>query len=135
MSRIHSPATSRLQKMATNPAMVAFAVALALAGCANKKNLPNSAGELGLGAEPHVLDAAQRVEPAAPDPGDVPLAEKEERAERADLAALALDPAEWAVEIVETRDRRVPRPAGEAHGVRDGVLVLRRAAVSEDLAD
>ncbi|MDQ0419015.1 peptidoglycan-associated lipoprotein Pal [Rhizobium sp. CRIBSB] len=50
MSRIHSPATSRLQKMATNPAMVAFAVALALAGCANKKNLPNSAGELGLGA-------------------------------------------------------------------------------------
>ena len=50
MSRIHSPAKSRLQKMATNPAMVAFAVALALAGCANKKNLPNSAGELGLGA-------------------------------------------------------------------------------------
>ncbi|MBU2326522.1 MAG: peptidoglycan-associated lipoprotein Pal [Alphaproteobacteria bacterium] len=50
MSRIHSPATSRLQKMATNPAMIAFAMALALAGCANKKNLPNSAGELGLGA-------------------------------------------------------------------------------------
>ena len=50
MSRIQSPAKSRLQKMATNPAMVAFAVALALAGCANKKNLPNSAGELGLGA-------------------------------------------------------------------------------------
>lgn len=50
MSRIHTPAKSRLQKMATNPAMVAFAVALALAGCANKKNLPNSAGELGLGA-------------------------------------------------------------------------------------
>ncbi|MDH4412769.1 MAG: peptidoglycan-associated lipoprotein Pal [Rhizobium sp.] len=50
MSRIHSPAKSRLQKMATNPAMVAFAVALALAGCANKKNLPNSAGDLGLGA-------------------------------------------------------------------------------------
>jgi peptidoglycan-associated lipoprotein len=50
MSRIHSPAKSRLQQLATNPAIVALAMTLALAGCANKKNLPNSAGDLGLGA-------------------------------------------------------------------------------------
>ena len=50
MSRIDTPAKSRLQKLATNPAMVALMMTLALAGCANKKNLPNSAGELGLGA-------------------------------------------------------------------------------------
>ncbi|THV21469.1 peptidoglycan-associated lipoprotein Pal [Peteryoungia ipomoeae] len=50
MSRIDTPAKNRLQKLATNPAMVALMMTLALAGCANKKNLPNSAGELGLGA-------------------------------------------------------------------------------------
>lgn len=50
MSRIHTPAKSRMQKLATNPALVAIAMTLALAGCASKKNLPNSASELGLGA-------------------------------------------------------------------------------------
>ncbi|TPP11924.1 peptidoglycan-associated lipoprotein Pal [Rhizobium glycinendophyticum] len=50
MSRIHTPAKSRLQTLASNPALIALTVALALAGCANKKNLPNSAGDLGLGA-------------------------------------------------------------------------------------
>ncbi len=52
-----------------------------------------------------------------------------------ELAALALEPAEWTVEIVETRDRRVRRPAGEEHEVQDGVLVLRRAAASGQLGD
>ncbi|QLF71178.1 peptidoglycan-associated lipoprotein Pal [Peteryoungia desertarenae] len=50
MSRTHTPAKSRLQQLATNPALLALAMALALAGCANKRNLPNNAGELGLGA-------------------------------------------------------------------------------------
>ena len=50
MSRIKSPAKSRMQQLASNPAIVALAMTLALAGCASKKNLPNSAGELGLGA-------------------------------------------------------------------------------------
>ena len=48
MSRIHAPATSRMQSIARNPAVIALFMTLALAGCASKKNLPNSAGELGL---------------------------------------------------------------------------------------
>ncbi|MBW8285544.1 MAG: peptidoglycan-associated lipoprotein Pal [Rhizobium sp.] len=50
MSRIHTPAKSRMQQIASNPAVIALALTLALAGCASKKNLPNSASELGLGA-------------------------------------------------------------------------------------
>jgi peptidoglycan-associated lipoprotein len=50
MSRTYTPAKSRMQSLARNPAVLALTLALALAGCANKKNLPNSAGELGLGA-------------------------------------------------------------------------------------
>lgn len=49
MSRIDSPASSRMQNIARNPVVLALAMTLALAGCASKKNLPNSAGELGLG--------------------------------------------------------------------------------------
>ena len=48
MSRTMSPATSRLQSLARNPVMIALALSLTLAGCASKKNLPNSAGDLGL---------------------------------------------------------------------------------------
>jgi peptidoglycan-associated lipoprotein len=38
----------RMQTIARNPAVLALFMALAVAGCANKKNLPNSAGDLGL---------------------------------------------------------------------------------------
>ena len=48
MSRIDTPAMSRMQTLARNPAVIALTLALALAGCANKKNLPNNAGDLGL---------------------------------------------------------------------------------------
>lgn len=48
MSRTYSPAKSRMQQLASNPVVVAIALTLALAGCASKKNLPNSADELGL---------------------------------------------------------------------------------------
>ena len=50
MSRIKTPAKSRMQQFASNPAVVALTLTLALAGCASKKNLPNNAGDLGLGA-------------------------------------------------------------------------------------
>jgi len=48
MSRIDTPAMSRMQTLARNPAVIALTLALALAGCANKNNLPNNANELGL---------------------------------------------------------------------------------------
>ncbi|MDQ1186874.1 MULTISPECIES: peptidoglycan-associated lipoprotein Pal [Agrobacterium] len=49
MSRTQTSALSPMQRIARNPAVIALTLALALAGCANKKNMPNSAGELGLG--------------------------------------------------------------------------------------
>ena len=50
MSRIDTPASSRMQNIARNPVVLALAMTLALAGCASKKNLPNSASDLGLGS-------------------------------------------------------------------------------------
>ncbi|HXV30582.1 MAG TPA: peptidoglycan-associated lipoprotein Pal [Sinorhizobium sp.] len=49
MSRIDTPAASRMQTIARNPVMIALVMTLALAGCASKKNLPNDAAGLGLG--------------------------------------------------------------------------------------
>ena len=49
MSRTNTMAAGRMQTLARNPVVVALAMTLALAGCASKKNLPNNAGELGLG--------------------------------------------------------------------------------------
>lgn len=48
-----------------------------------------------------------------------------------ELDALRLDPAEWVVEVVETRARTVERVTGERHAVTDGVLRVRRAAPGE----
>jgi peptidoglycan-associated lipoprotein len=48
MSRTETPAAGRMQNFARNPMMIALFVGLSLAGCASKKNLPNSAGDLGL---------------------------------------------------------------------------------------
>ena len=59
MSRIHTPAMSRLQNFARNPVMIALVAGLALASCANKKNVPNSAGDLGLGAGAATPGSAQ----------------------------------------------------------------------------
>jgi len=59
MSRIHTPAMSRMQNFARNPVMIALVAGLALAGCANKKNMANSAGDLGLGAGAATPGSAQ----------------------------------------------------------------------------
>ncbi len=40
----------RIQSIARSPIAIALFMSLAVAGCASKKNLPNSAGDLGLGA-------------------------------------------------------------------------------------
>ncbi|MGB8293551.1 peptidoglycan-associated lipoprotein Pal [Rhizobium ruizarguesonis] len=58
MSRIHTPAMSRMQNFARNPVMIALLAGLALASCA-KKNTPNSAGDLGLGAGAATPGSAQ----------------------------------------------------------------------------
>lgn len=48
MSRITVPAAGRMQSIARNPVAIALFLTLSIAGCASKKNLPNSAGDLGL---------------------------------------------------------------------------------------
>ena len=48
-----------LTSIARNPAAIGLAAALALAGCANKKTLPNSPGELGLAANGAVPGSQQ----------------------------------------------------------------------------
>ena len=58
MSRIHTPAMSRMQNFARNPVMIALIAGLALASCA-KKNTPNSASDLGLGAGAATPGSAQ----------------------------------------------------------------------------
>ncbi|MBX5020312.1 peptidoglycan-associated lipoprotein Pal [Rhizobium lentis] len=61
MSRIHTPAMSRMQNFTRNPAMIALLAGLALASCGGKgKNgMPNNAGELGLGAGAATPGSAQ----------------------------------------------------------------------------
>jgi peptidoglycan-associated lipoprotein len=39
----------RIQSIARSPIAIALFMSLAVAGCASKKNLPNNAGDLGLG--------------------------------------------------------------------------------------
>ncbi len=60
MSRTHTSALSPMQKLARNPAVIAMTLALALAGCANKKDMPNSAGELGLGGAGSATPGSQQ---------------------------------------------------------------------------
>ena len=60
MSRIDTPAVGRMQTIARNPVMIALVMTLALAGCASKKNLPGSAGELGLGGAGSATPGSQK---------------------------------------------------------------------------
>lgn len=132
MSRIHSPAKSRLQKMATNPAMVAFAVALALAGCANKKNLPNSAGELGLGAGGAGAATPGSTQDFTVNVGDRIFFDTDSTAIRADAAQTLDRQAQWL--------QRYPNYAitieghADERGTREYNLALgaRRAAATRD---
>lgn len=132
MSRIQSPAKSRLQKMATNPAMVAFAVALALAGCANKKNLPNSAGELGLGAGGAGAATPGSAQDFTVNVGDRIFFDTDSTAIRADAAQTLDRQAQWL--------QRYPNYAitieghADERGTREYNLALgaRRAAATRD---
>lgn len=71
-----------------------------------------------------LLVTAHAGAPSWSDPEHVrehPFATPEE-----DLRALALDPADWTVELAELRERAVEGPDGEAGSVPDGVVLARR---------
>jgi hypothetical protein len=66
--------------------------------------------------------AHAEMPPWSPHAGDAGIAPESE------LTDLALDPARWAVEIAELREREATGPDGEAAILRDSVVLVRRTA-------
>jgi len=131
MSRIDTPAASRMQTLARNPMMIALFVGLSLAGCASKKNLPNSAGDLGLNG------AGGSATPGSPQDftvnvGDRIFFDTDSTSIRADAAQTLDRQAQWLA--------RYPRYAitveghADERGTREYNLALgaRRAAATKD---
>ena len=129
MSRIHTPAMSRMQNLARNPVMIALVAGLALAGCANKKNMANSAGDLGLGAGAATPGSAQDF---TVNVGDRIFFDTDSTSIRADAAQTLDRQAQWLA--------RYPNYAitveghADERGTREYNLALgaRRAAATKD---
>lgn len=129
MSRIQTPAVSRMQSLARNPAMIALVMTLAIAGCANKKTLPNNAGELGLGAGAATPGSAQDF---TVNVGDRIFFDTDSSSIRADAASTLDRQAQWL--------QRYPNYAilveghADERGTREYNLALgaRRAAATRD---
>lgn len=129
MSRIHVPAESRMQSLTRNPVMIALVMTLAIAGCANKKTLPNNAGELGLGAGAATPGSAQDF---TVNVGDRIFFDTDSSSVRADAASTLDRQAQWL--------QRYPNYAilveghADERGTREYNLALgaRRAAATRD---
>jgi peptidoglycan-associated lipoprotein len=133
MSRIDIPASSRMQNIARNPIMIALFVGMSLAGCASKKNLPNSAGDLG-------LNGAGAATPGSPQDftvnvGDRIFFDTDSSSVRADAAQTLDRQAQWlarypnyAITVEGHSDERGTREYNLALGAR------RAAAAKEYLA-
>lgn len=130
MSRIHVPAESRMQSLARNPVMIALVMTLAIAGCANKKSLPNNAGELGLnGAGAATPGSAQDF---TVNVGDRIFFDTDSSSVRADAAATLDRQAQW-LQRYPNYPILVEGHADE-RGTREYNLALgaRRAAATRD---
>jgi peptidoglycan-associated lipoprotein len=133
MSRIDIPASSRMQNIARNPIMIALFVGMSLAGCASKKNLPNSAGDLG-------LNGAGAATPGSPQDftvnvGDRIFFDTDSSSVRADASQTLDRQAQWlarypnyAITVEGHSDERGTREYNLALGAR------RAAAAKEYLA-
>ena len=125
MSRIQTPAAGRMQTIARNPAVIALVMTLALAGCASKKNLPNSAGDLGLNG-----GGAGAATPGSPQDftvnvGDRIFFDTDSTSIRADAAATLDRQAQWlqqypnyAITVEGHADERGTREYNLALGAR-----------------
>ena len=130
MSRINTPASSRMQNFARNPAMIALVMVLALAGCASKKNLPNNANDLGLnGANAATPGSAQDF---TVNVGDRIFFDTDSSAIRADAQGTLSRQAQWlnqygnyAIVVEGHADERGTREYNIALGAR-------RAAATRD---
>ncbi|MDO9415104.1 peptidoglycan-associated lipoprotein Pal [Pararhizobium sp.] len=133
MSRIHTPAASRMQTIARNPVIIALAMTLAIAGCASKKNLPNNANDLGLnGANAATPGSAQDF---TVNVGDRIFFDTDSSSVRADAAATLDRQAQWlskypnyAITVEGHADERGTREYNLALGAR------RAASTREYLA-
>jgi peptidoglycan-associated lipoprotein len=122
MSRTYTPAMSRMQSIARNPAMIALCMTLALAGCASKKNLPNSAGDLGLNGSSATPGSQQDF---TVNVGDRIFFDTDSTSIRADAAATLDRQAQWlakypnyAITIEGHADERGTREYNLALGAR-----------------
>ena len=129
MSRIHAPAAGRMNSIARNPVMVALFMTLAIAGCASKKNLPNSAGELGLNGSNATPGSQQDITVIV---GDRIFFDTDSTSIRADAQATLDRQAQWlqkypnyAITVEGHADERGTREYNLALGAR-------RAAATRD---
>ena len=132
MSRIHTPAAGRMQTIARNPVMIALVMTLALAGCASKKNLPNSAGDLGLGANGAGASTPGSTQDFTVNVGDRIFFDTDSTSIRADAQQILDRQAQWlaqypnyAITVEGHADERGTREYNLALGAR-------RAAVTRD---
>ncbi len=129
MSRIHTPAASRMNTIARNPVMIALFMTLAIAGCASKKNLPNNAGELGLGANAATPGSTQDF---TVNVGDRIFFDTDSSSIRADAQSTLARQAQWLAKYPNYQIT-VEGHADE-RGTREYNLALgaRRAAATKD---
>ena len=117
MSRTHISALSPMQKLARNPAVIAMTLALALAGCANKKNMPNSAGELGLGGAGSATPGSQQD--FTVNVGDRIFFDTDSTSIRADAQQTLQRQAQWLADERGTREYNLALGARRAAATRD----------------
>ena len=120
---------SRIETMTKAPAMLALAAMLAVAGCASKNTLPNSASDLGLGAGAGAPGSAQEFTVKV---GDRIFFDTDSSSIRADAQATLARQAQWLAQY-PTYQITIEGHADE-RGTREYNLALgaRRAAATRD---
>ncbi|MCR9136278.1 MAG: peptidoglycan-associated lipoprotein Pal [Alphaproteobacteria bacterium] len=118
-----------MMSIARNPAAIGLAAALALAGCANKKSLPNSPGELGLAANGAVPGSQQDL---TLNVGDRIFFDTDSAAIRADSGATLQRQAQWLNKY--SRESVTIEGHADERGTRAYNLALgaRRAAATKN---
>ncbi len=118
-----------LTSIARNPAAIGLVAVLALAGCANKKTLPNSPGELGLAANGAVPGSQQDF---TLNVGDRIFFDTDSAAIRPDSAQTLSRQAQWLAKY--SNERVTIEGHADERGTREYNLALgaRRAAATKN---
>ena len=130
MSRIHTPAMSRMQNFARNPVMIALIAGLALASGAKKP--PNSAGDLGLGTGAGGAATPGSAQDFTVNVGDRIFFDTDSTAIRADAQTTLARQAQWLNQYKQYAI--VIEGHADERGTREYNLALgaRRAAATRD---